>query len=513
MRTVIAFAVSLTSESKPALVMFTAYRRSAPVVISIRSRSTVFGLARSSIAVRSLPAPIAFAKSSPVPDGKTARAAPVPTSPFAASDAVPSPPRAATILAPPSADSRARRSRSGPDSETRISCGTRNAWSPVVTSPITRPDLPRPAVGFATTTTSGASLTSGTRERGLLDDAGGRHRLGVVLVEARGGGVGQRQQILRSLEHAGPCVSFEVGRDDAEERGLPGEIDRGDELVPRGDEAQDPDLIEALVTDRPDEVERVELVGDLARRIRLGLELRGGVLRVSPLQPAQGRAEVGQDHGRPALLEGADRRHLRLHEIVPCGAGLPPAELGRLLLFGGALRPQTVREPDPAPEHEQPGDERGDQLDALPLRDGHRHGHRVAARCPERLPGSRLPFPLDRHRRPQRLSKRLTMIAPSYSRTSGTKSASIEIGSGLGVMTAAKIERPRITYRRCLRIVSVEITPAAVSETRRIGNSNAIPKARIVKITKPTYRSTVSSGLTKSPPTPSRNVSAGGSVR
>src|ERR671934_191472 len=42
---------------------------------------------------------------------------------------------------------------------------------------------------------------------------------------------------------------------------------------------------------------------------------------------------------------------------------------------------------------------------------------------------------------------------------------------------------------------SLEITPAADSEISRIGNSNPMPNARIVKITNPTYLSTVSSGL------------------
>ncbi len=160
--TVIPFAVSFTSESKPAPAMLMKFLVTAPVVTSITSRSTVFGLASSSTAASSFPAPIPLAKSSPVPAGSAANAAPVPRRPLAASETVPSPPSAATIFAPPSAATRASRSTSGPDSETRISCGSRSRCSAVVTLPIRRPALPCPAAGFATTTRPGASAIAPT---------------------------------------------------------------------------------------------------------------------------------------------------------------------------------------------------------------------------------------------------------------------------------------------------------------------------------------------------------------
>ena len=57
-------------------------RSSTPAVTEIRSTSTVFGSARSRVALSSLPTPIALAKSSPVPAGNTANVAPVPANPF-----------------------------------------------------------------------------------------------------------------------------------------------------------------------------------------------------------------------------------------------------------------------------------------------------------------------------------------------------------------------------------------------------------------------------------------------
>ena len=249
--TVIPFAVSFTSESKPAPAMFTKLLLSAPVVTSMTSRSTILGLASSSTAVSSFPAPIALAKSSPVPAGSAASAAPVPRMPLAASETVPSPPSAATILAPPSAAARASRSRSVPDSETRISCGTRSRWSAVVTFPIRRPALPCPAAGLATTTRSGASAIGlCARDGGLPDDAGGGERLGLMGLEAKMAASASAKQRLGAGERRrGDSFPSRSAASDADERGLAGELDRGEQLVPRVEESEHLPLVEPLVGD------------------------------------------------------------------------------------------------------------------------------------------------------------------------------------------------------------------------------------------------------------------------
>ena len=67
------------------------------VVTRMASIRTGFGAASSRTAASNGAAPIAVAKSSPVPAGRTARAASVPIRPLAAHETVPSPPITATI--------------------------------------------------------------------------------------------------------------------------------------------------------------------------------------------------------------------------------------------------------------------------------------------------------------------------------------------------------------------------------------------------------------------------------
>ncbi len=113
----------------------------------IRSTSTVFGSASSRVALSSLPTPIAFAKSSPVPAGNTANVAPVPTNPFTTRLTLPSPPRTAT-MPPCSPAARASDPISSAEPETRISWSTPISSRIALTRPISRPALPSPAVGI-----------------------------------------------------------------------------------------------------------------------------------------------------------------------------------------------------------------------------------------------------------------------------------------------------------------------------------------------------------------------------
>src|SRR5919108_2975950 len=410
------FAVSFTSESKPALAMFTRIRRSAPVVTSITSRSTVFGLARSWIACFSLAAPIALAKSSPVPDGRAASAAPVPRIPFAASDTLPSPPSAATIRAPPSAASRASRSRSGPDSDTLISWGTRSACRPVVTSPISLPAFPCPAVGFATTTSSGASdIRSGTGQRGLLDDPGGVHRLGVLDVEVRHGVVGRPQEGERPIGHLTASVPFEVRGRRSQEGGLSVQTDRLDHPALRGQEPEHARLVEPLVAEGLGH--RVALDGraDLPGVGRGRLEVGLGALRdLLPGELGDRGAEVREDDRGPTLGHLTDLPDLGGHQLVPGRPGLAPLDrLGRGV-FVGALGPEAVRQPHAAPEEEQAGDDPRAHLDPPPTGERRLHRHGCTPRRAHRLPRAGPALALDRHPcRPQRPIERLTMIAAS----------------------------------------------------------------------------------------------------
>src|SRR3954447_5776004 len=290
-RTDIALAASLTSESNPQLPIAT-YRRVASAVATFAvSMRTVGPSAQACTAASRFLRPIACAKSSAVPDGKTASVASVPAIPLAARPTVPSPPRHPTRAVPAAAAARTRSSRSGPDVDNEISCGMPASASRCSNLPITLPALPLPAVGFATTTSGAAPIAvaaplaaEALRQpaRGAAGRLWKRRRqtgerrdvrvagptAGDQILAARVGDLGLREQFVR--------VRGVVDRHPGEPRG---HGERSQSVNDLGLDRRDQvglGFVEPVVGDRGREVELRKRLGRLLEVVGLGGQLLRG---------------------------------------------------------------------------------------------------------------------------------------------------------------------------------------------------------------------------------------------
>src|SRR6185503_758638 len=279
-------------------------------------------------AVSSCLSPIAWAKSSAVPEGKIASAVSVPTRPLAARPTVPSPPMQPTTSAPASAAARTRASRSCPELETMISCSTPASCRTLATRPTTLPARPPPADGLTTTTIEPpVSLPPRGKAlgRGLQRDA--RHRRDVRVAGPRALqqrlpgvvgllGIGRQRRIVRVGDR--PRGEACRHREGSQARGDLG-LDRRDDVDLRA--------VEPVVRDRVRDLEGVEVVCGLVELARdrghvLGRRTRVGAL----LQVVQRRPDVRRDLRRAPALELPDGGQCRFE--VP----LPPRRQRLLLL-------------------------------------------------------------------------------------------------------------------------------------------------------------------------------------
>ena len=162
---------------------------------------------------------------------------------------------------------------------------------------------------------------------GCLDDPGGSERFGLVGLEAEDGRVGVGEQSLGAGERRAAILPLEIGRQDADERGLAGELDRGEQLVPRGEESEHLPLVEPLVGDGARELVGRDGVHGLLGVVRSRPERLDRTLRRLLGESGDGLADLGQDHRRPAFGDLADLPDLGRDLVLPGGTGSSPQEL------------------------------------------------------------------------------------------------------------------------------------------------------------------------------------------